>query len=230
MAPAPTAVVPAVAAAEVLEAPIAMAATPATTTPPAAIAAITIFVPVVSPPSASVLVVVVSASSVVVVTVLLGVVTASTVTVVTVLFGVVTASTVTVAATDDVVTASLVALFVSTVKLFVSIRTSHRVPVVKAGQVQMNPAVLELRHVAPPAHGWSRQYRCCWQYKPIHGSPQMHSLSMPPVIAIHVPPFLHRKLLHLLCHGHRNLIAKVVASASCINATFVSSVYVIVLR
>ena len=70
---------------------------------------------------------------------LIGVVTASSVAVATTdLIGVVTASLVAVATTDSisVVTASLVALVVYPVKLFVSISTSHRVPVVNAGKVQ----------------------------------------------------------------------------------------------
>ena len=79
--------------------------------------------------------------------------------------------------------------------------TSHRMPVVKAGQVQWNHSAVELRHFAPGRPsilGSSRQDFRPSQYQPFQQSPRMHSIPVPLAVkSTHVLPLLHGKLLHV---------------------------------
>ena len=109
---------------------------------------------------------------------------------------------------EDVLTVEdgMVGLVTADVLVSFVILTSHVMPVVKGVQRQVNPTCVDGLHVAPAPHGRSSQDILRSQYQPAHSGSHVHSIPVSmPTRSVHVPPFMHGELVHLLCFGHRNV-------------------------
>ena len=109
---------------------------------------------------------------------------------------------------EDVLTVEDGAVVLVTADVLVSfvILTSHVMPVVKGVHRQANPTDVDGLHVAPAPHGRSSQDILRSQYQPPHKGSHVHSIPVSmPTRSVHVPPFMHGELMHVLCFGHRNV-------------------------